>query len=280
VRSRALLSCNPALVVSGNLTAGVQKREDESMDVASIKQWVRNEILRRGFNGGCAVASFSDVYNDLMPVQRKEVEKICAEKTDTFLRNGSIISVAIFHSEKAIKSINTTRDHKVDYEKWNFYADEYNTVNNVLNGVSAALGSVLDGIALKATSELGGVQSVEEYYPYARISHRVVAEHAGLGKRGKNELIVTRQNGSAVRLNSFLTPKELKGNDNLVEDLCGDCRACLDSCRILLKKEKLQNYRQQCMEKINALNLKYPVCGICVRACYENGHWKNTRKQK
>jgi epoxyqueuosine reductase QueG len=249
------------------------------MDATSVKLWVRNEILRKGFSGACEVTSFSDVYDDLMPVQRKEVEKICGQKIGTFLNHGSIISVAIFHTEKAIKSINTTRDKKVDYEKWNFYADEYNTVNRVLNDVSAGLASKVDGIPLKATSELGRVQSVGEYYPYAKISHRVVAEHAGLGARGKSELIVTRQNGSAVRLNSFLTANELKGNDKVIEDLCGDCRACLNSCRILSKKEKLQNYRQQCMEKINALNLKYPVCGICVKACYEIGHWKNTRKQ-
>ena len=263
----------------GKSASGVSKKgKDELMDSTSIKRWVGNEIFRTGFNGACEVASFSDVYNYLMPVQRKEIEKICGVKTNIFLSKGSIVSVAIFHTEKAMKSINTTRNQKVDYEKWNLYAVEYNTVNNVLNDICARLASVLDGIPLKATSELGKVQSVEEYYPYATISHRVVAEHAGLGTRGKNELIVTRQNGSAVRLNSFLTPNELKANDNQMEDLCGDCRACLDSCRILLKKEKLQNYRQQCMEKINAMNLKYPVCGICVRACYENGHWKDTRK--
>jgi epoxyqueuosine reductase QueG len=248
------------------------------MDATAIKQWVRGEILRRGFNGACGVASFSDVYNDLMPVQRKEVEKICGDNISAFSDKGSIISIAIFHTEKAVKSINTTKNGKADYEKWNFYADEYNLINNSLNDVCAQLASILEGVPLKATSELGSrVHSVEEYYPYANISHRVVAEHAGLGSRGKSELIVTKQNGSAVRFNSFLTPRELK-KDKAAEDLCGDCTACLDSCRILLRKEKLQNYRQQCMEKINALNLRYPVCGICVKACYENGNWRNKTK--
>nr|MDO8100511.1 hypothetical protein [Candidatus Njordarchaeota archaeon] len=258
----------------------MEKREkDEEMDATSIKRWAREEILRSGFDGACGVASFSDVYNDLMPVQRKEVEKICGEKINAFSNKGSIISIAIFHTEKAVKSINATRGGKVDYEKWNFYADEYNLVNNLLNGVCAQLVSMLDGIPFKATSELGSrVHSVEEYYSYAKMSHRVVAEHAGLGIRGKSELIVTKRNGSAVRLNSFLTPRKLDIEDKVVEDLCGDCRACLDSCRILLKKGELQNYRQQCMQKINALNLRYPVCGICVKACYENGNWRKKTK--
>jgi len=244
------------------------------MDATSVKRWIREEILRRGFNGTCGVASFSDVYNNLMPVQRKEIEKICGDNINVLLSRGSIISIAVFHTEKAVKSINVTRDGRVDYEKWNFYAGEYNLVNSVLNDTCAQLASVLDGVPLKATSELGKkVRFVEEYYPFAKISHRVVAEHAGIGARGKSELIVTKQNGSAVRLNSFFTPRELD-RDKKVEDLCGDCRGCLDSCRILMKKEKLPNYRQQCMQKINALNLQYPVCGICVKACYENGSWR------
>jgi epoxyqueuosine reductase QueG len=245
------------------------------VDSASIERWVREALLGRGFNGTCGVASFSDVYNGLMPVQRGELERICGD-IEAFSSRGSIISMAIFHTPEAVKSINLVRDGKVDYEKWNFYADEYNNMNMVLNDVCAQLGSVLDGIPLRATSELGGkVRSVEEYYPFAKISHRVVAEHAGLGTRGKSELIVTKQNGSAVRFNSFLTMRELASEDKeVLGDLCGDCRACLDSCQILSKKGKLQDYRQQCMKKISGLNLRHPVCGMCVKACYQNGNWR------
>jgi epoxyqueuosine reductase QueG len=251
------------------------------MDATSIKRWAREAILKRGFDGASGVAGFSDVYSDLMPVQQKELERICGDNIDSFSSKGSIISIAVFHTEKAVKSINIIGNGRVDYEKWNFYAREYNHVNSVLNDVCAQLASVLDGIPLRATSELGSiVHLVEEYYPYAKISHRVVAEHAGLGTKGKSELIVTKQNGSAVRLNSFLTPRELDREDKVLGDLCGDCRACLDSCQILSKKEKLQNYRQQCMEKISALNLQHPVCGICVKACYENGNWRKKTKQQ
>jgi len=244
------------------------------MDAPSVKQWIKEEILRRGFNGACGVASFSDVYNDLMPLQKKEIGRICGDNFDIFLNRGSIISIAIFHTENAIKSINVIKDGKVDYEKWNVYAVEYNLLNNILNDITAKLASILEGVPFRATSELGKkVSSVEEYYPFAKISHRVVAEHAGIGARGKSELIVTKQNGSAVRLNSCITPRKFDRSEK-VQDLCGNCRACLDSCRILSKKTELRNYRQQCMEKINAMNLRTPVCGICMKTCYENGNWR------
>lgn len=251
------------------------EEENFEMNAKSIKQWVKEEILNRGFKGTCGIANFSDVYYNLMPVQKREVEKICGNNMNIFLRKGSIISIAVFHTEGAIKSINTIKYGKVDYERWNIYADEYNVVNNVLNSVSEKLCSLLVGIPLKATAEEKGIRSVEEYYPLAKISHRVVAEHAGVGARGKNELIVTKQNGSAVRFTSFITQQELE-RDKKEKDLCGDCRACIDSCRILQRKEELRNYRQQCMQKINALNLHYPVCGICVKACYGNGNWKKS----
>jgi epoxyqueuosine reductase QueG len=244
------------------------------MDAASVKQWIQEEIHKRGFNGTCGVASFSDVYNNLMPIQQEEVKKVCDAFSNTLLRNGSVISIAIFHTDHAIKSINVHVDDKIDYGRWNFYADEYNRLNSVLNDVCIKLASILNGIPLRATSELGKeVSSVEEYYPHAKISHRVVAEHAGIGVRGKHELIVTRQNGPALRLNSFITPIELE-KDEKIGNLCGDCKACLDSCKILQRKEELRDYRQQCMEKINAINLRYPVCGVCLKACYENGCWK------
>ncbi|NWG11036.1 hypothetical protein HXY33_04710 [Candidatus Bathyarchaeota archaeon] len=244
------------------------------MTVELVKQWIKKEILRRGFDGTCGVASFSDVYNSLMPIQQKELEKVCGDNFKKFIDYGSIISIAVFHTENAIKTINVRRDGEVDYEKWNIYTDEYNRINNVLNEVCTKLASVLEGIPLRATSELGSqVQSVEEYYPAAKISHREVAEHAGIGARGKNELIVTKQNGCAVRFNSFITPKALEKGER-TEDLCGDCRACLDSCRILQRKRELKDYRQQCLDRIKGLELRYSVCGICLRACYENGDWR------
>ena len=244
------------------------------MNAESIKRWIGKEIRKRGFNGISGIARFSDVYNNLMPLQKREVRKICGGKLNEFLSKGSAISIAVFHTENAINSINVVKDGRIDYERWNTYAEEYNCINDVLNDICSELASILNGVPFKATVEGKETSSVEEYYPMAKISHRVVAEHAGVGARGKSELIVTKQNGAAVRLSSVITLQRLTP-DEKIKDLCGDCRACLDNCKILLKKEELPNYRQQCMEKIRALNLRYEVCGICVQACYTGGKWRN-----
>lgn len=72
------------MILRENLSLHSSRRNEE-MDATSVKRWIRDQIIRRGFNGAWGVASFSDVYNDLMPVQRKEIEKICAT-TSTFFR--------------------------------------------------------------------------------------------------------------------------------------------------------------------------------------------------
>jgi epoxyqueuosine reductase QueG len=244
------------------------------MKAEAIKKWIKEEIRKRGYNGIGGIARFSDVYKSLMPLQRKEVQKSCRNKIKELLKEGSAISIAVFHTEKAINSINTRRNGEINYEKWNIYAEEYHSLNKALNEICDKLAPMLNGIAFKATVEGNQITSVEEYYPMAKISHRVVAEHAGIGARGKCELIVTKQNGAAVRLATVITPRKLKP-DKKIGDLCGDCTACLDQCKILQQKEKLQNYRQQCMTRIKALNLHYEVCGICIKACYTSGNWRN-----
>jgi len=239
-----------------------------------IKQWVEKETRKGGFNGLSGIARFADVYNSLMPLQRREVQKACGNRFSELLSRGSAISIAVFHTREAINSINTVKEGKIDYERWNVYAEEYNRINSLLNHICDELASMLGGISFKATVEGIAVSSVEEYYPMAKMSHRVAAEHAGVGARGKCELIVTRQNGAAVRLATVVTSQKLP-SDRKVKDLCGDCRACLDACRILLRKERLKDYRQFCMKKIRALNLRYEVCGVCVKACYLHGNWRN-----
>lgn len=250
------------------------------MKAEFVKEWVKKEILRKRFIGVCGISGFREVYFALMPVQRRAVEMLCGDDIAVLLKKGSIVSVAIFHTENAIKSIGNIEDGKIDCERWNIYAEEYNAINNALNEICTKLASVLDGFALEATLEIDKeVHSVKEYYSIAKVSHRVAAEHAGLGYRGKSELIVTKQNGSAVRFTSFITP-EVLDRDEKMEDLCSDCTACLDSCNILKRKQQLRNYRQQCMRKIKALNLRYDVCGVCVKACYESGNWRKRSRHE
>ncbi|MBO3803113.1 MAG: hypothetical protein JTT11_04450, partial [Candidatus Brockarchaeota archaeon] len=97
-------------------------------------------------------------------------------------------------------------DGKVDKARWNEYAREYEEINGQLDSIARNVAETFGGVPVPATlgGLVGKVAKVEDYYPLT-ISHRVVAEHAGLGWRGKNGLVVNERYGCALRFASIIT---------------------------------------------------------------------------
>lgn len=61
------------------------------------------------------------------------------------------------------------------------------------------------------------------------LSDRAVAQRAGIGWSGKNTCIITEEFGSWVYLGEMITDLYLPP-DQPIEDGCGDCTLCLDTC--------------------------------------------------
>jgi len=130
-----------------------------------------------------------------------------------------------------------------------------------------------EGIPLKAT--IGGViediNHVHDYFPMV-ISHRVVAENAGIGWRGKNQLLIHKKFSCALRLASIIVPIPMLQRKK-IESQCGDCMACEDVCGYIRHRERLQDYRENCRRYILYLKsrgLEKDICGKCIKACYRS----------
>jgi epoxyqueuosine reductase len=107
----------------------------------------------------------------------------------------------------------------------------------------------------------------------AHLSHREVAGLAGLGWMGRNNLLVTPQFGSQVRLVTVLTDMELpaRSGGHAGGD-CGNCRACVNMCPVGAIAEEPEDFnldrcaaqlrRFEKSEKINAM-----ICGLCIKVC-------------
>jgi len=125
----------------------------------------------------------------------------------------------------------------------------------------------INGVAISATTT--GVAStlshVSQYFPTV-VSHRVHAEIAGIGWRGKNGLIVNPRYSCMIRLSGVITDTPLVQTPSLNEG-CGDCYSCEDACTFLKNREKLDDYREQCRVYLNNLGLDDEVCGKCIKAC-------------
>lgn len=180
---------------------------------------------------------------------------------------GSMISIAYAYPDYAIDAIAVKEGDIYDKETWNIYARWYPRLNDALNETVKKLAEEADGIPIPATitGEALKVNHVEEYYGMV-VSHRVVAEHAGIGWRGKNELVINPRYSCAIRLASVATPLPLEPTTTQYAG-CGDCRSCLNECPFLRNKETLENFREHCRRFMLGLGLEDFVCGICIKAC-------------
>lgn len=235
-----------------------------------IQQYYFDYLQEVNYKGIFGVAKFSNVYNELLPVQQNKLKDLLKQQFDDYLKTGSIVSLGIFYYPEIIDSINVETKGILDKSRWNLYSDEYVHLNNMLKKIGDDVAKNFNGFSLPPTTgvRVEDIGNVIDYYPHT-ISHRVVAEHAGLGWRGKSELIITKENGPAVRFTSILFNFPLIQGEK-IENMCGECNACLDICPILKNKVNLENYRENCRKFMIILGLTEDVCGKCIKACYRN----------
>jgi len=105
----------------------------------------------------------------------------------------------------------------------------------------------------------------------AHLSHRKIAELAGLGWIGRNNLLVHPEFGSRLRLVTILTDMPLKA-DAPVNGGCQDCRRCVEACPAgAIKLDPADFNRAACLDKLKEFQKKHIVeqyiCGVCVKAC-------------
>ncbi|MFW9990079.1 MAG: hypothetical protein ACFFC3_15655 [Candidatus Odinarchaeota archaeon] len=227
-----------------------------------------NFLKQIDYEGYFGIAKFSNVYSELMPIQKEKLNQLLNSQINEFNQTGSIISIGICYKPEIIEFINLKNsDGIMDKNKWNIYAQEYENINNLLIKVGKKIAENYNGIFIQPITGIPDeqIKNVRDYYPHT-ISHRIVAEHAGIGWRGKNELIITEKHGPALRFASILINIPLIQNQKQISK-CGNCTACLDVCSILKNKEKLSDYRNSCRKYILSLGLETDVCGKCIKVC-------------
>jgi epoxyqueuosine reductase QueG len=250
---------------------------ERARNFGRLTAFLNSKFAETGYNGIVGVAGFRAVYDELMPIQKSTLEGICSGDFQGLLKDGSMICIGLAYPEHAIDCIDVRMENgAVDKHAWNIYAREYHKLNSLLNDFSRDVADRFEGIAIPATVERVAVKNVEDYYGMT-VSHRVVAENAGLGWRGKNELVVNDRFSCALRFASVVTSLPLT-QGRKTESLCGGCEACLEACSFLKNKNRLENYRESCREYIVRLGLESEVCGKCIKACYRRNTFSNRFK--
>lgn len=152
---------------------------------------------------------------------------------------------------------------------WTYY-HHYRMVNIALDQAALKISGECHGMGYRAFP-VPASQILDWDRLSAHLSHREAGFRAGLGWRGRNNLLVNARFGSQVRYATVLTDLPLPEGGPLESD-CGRCMKCIEVCPVGAIHEEPERFElDRCAaqlrrfskeEKLNTL-----ICGLCVRAC-------------
>lgn len=249
--------------------------ENAEKNTIELRELFQVETEERKLRGILGITSFNKVHSGLLDVQKDVLKGIVGDRFDELMEKGSIISFAYVYPDGITDNIAVLKDGVYDKETWNIYADWYTYLNNSLDASSTRIADEFNGIPISATTSgiAATISHVSQYYPIV-VSHRVHAENAGIGWRGKNSLIINPHYSCMIRLSGVITDKSLIHTPKQEED-CGGCTSCEEACTFIKYRDILPDYRDQCLRYMVYMGLRAEVCGKCVKACVNSPRLEN-----
>jgi epoxyqueuosine reductase QueG len=157
------------------------------------------------------------------------------------------------------------------------YKAHYRQVNAILDDTASAIASEIGRMGYQALP-IPASMVLKRYPMTAHLSHREIAFKAGLGWWGRNNLLVTPQFGSQIRLVTVLTDMEFEPN-TFIEDDCGDCYNCMGVCPAGAIADTKEGFvLQACSDRLQEFSRTNDfgayICGLCLKACPGKGRPK------
>jgi len=182
--------------------------------------------------------------------------KIASETLNTAISIGIPLSSTVMNSIKNRPNM--------------LYKSHYQQVNRILNDISYVMTSEIEtngGEALPIPAS----QIMDWDHMTAHLSHREIAYKAGLGWRGRNNLLVAEKYGSKIRLVTVLTDIELEIDQPSDRD-CGGCYNCFQVCPADAIGDTPEDFDlPACYKKVQEFSrykgYGHLICGLCLQCC-------------
>ena len=157
------------------------------------------------------------------------------------------------------------------------YLKEYLEVNNKLDDIAQEIVSLIIKEGYDAKSIPASDISSKDKLA-GELSHKLIANLAGLGWIGKSCLLITPEYGPRLRWASILTNLPVPYCKNMLKSRCGNCSLCVENCpvsafknRKFIKNEprELRYDAYKCNNHMDELEHKNRprLCGVCVKIC-------------
>ncbi len=150
------------------------------------------------------------------------------------------------------------------------YFHHYQRVNILLDTIGLIVTSAIQHLGYQAIP-IPASQIVDWKTQQGHLSHKHMAQAAGLGWIGRNNLLVNETFGSRIRLVTILTDLPLVTVLPSMKD-CGSCYDCQSVCPVGAIQEHQEDFDHvRCYEQLRTfaktLRFSHNICGICVKAC-------------
>ncbi len=159
----------------------------------------------------------------------------------------------------------------------NYRHHAYDMINLRLDLIASRLSSILQNEGYKALP-IPASERYDDERICAVFSHKLAANMAGMGWIGKNCLLITPEAGPRVRWTTILTNAPLNPTGTPLDDMCGECRECVDTCPISAftgksfsvdENRDVRYDASKCEKYFQIMEDagKIPVCGLCIYNC-------------
>ena len=190
---------------------------------------------------------------DLVGVASRE----CVDTTPTRRGPSHVLSeassVVVFAKRMLKGSIESPREEVVTNQNLALYQE--------LDRISYLLGCFFEERGYEAATipAYSPVEMTSETKGFVGVvSLRHVAQAAGLGTLGKNNLLLTRELGPRVRLGGVVTTAPLDHDESYTEDFCVDCEACIAACPVDALSRPGKTHTGRCVRQV----LPYGLSGL------------------
>jgi len=215
---------------------------------------LKREIIALARNGGAADLGVCRL-DELRDGFNHELKSIAAK-----LNTGIAIGVSL--SGPVMETIKN-RPNQI-------YKAHYQQVNHILNDLAYRVAAHIQEYGARALP-IPASQILSWQPMRAHLSHREIAYKAGLGWRGRNNLLINPKYGSQYRLVTVLTDLDLEPDDICSED-CGQCRACLKACPVgAIGNQPADFDLATCYAQVQKFarlpDMGHHICGLCLKVC-------------
>lgn len=215
---------------------------------------IREQINNRAQDGRCTSFEEKDIFKRIDP-------KVTMENCH------SIIVIGISYNREY--NIKNRAKIKGSLSKSSWGRDYHLVLMDKMNELTEKMGSYFDF-------------NYMNFCDTGPLVDRELAFKAGLGYYGKNCSIINPDYGSFIFIAYILTDLEIETNETLLENQCGNCTLCLDSCPTgaleepgNLNPHKCISYLTQTKDVISEelsskMGIKVYGCDICQMVCPKN----------